>query len=126
MSAKKRPVTKIESNYVEQYDAYIERQMRKRKRLIRRLMLFAIVTVLVFGAMITHHINQRILHAEKLEVYEQLEEEMAELKSEEKYLKEEIELLNDEDYVLDIARTNYFFTKKGELIFKIPDEAPSY
>lgn len=70
--------------------------------------------------------KQRAIYAEKVEQYEQLEKELKELKQSEKNLKEEIELLNNEDYVLDIARTNYFLSKEGELIFTIPDEEPSY
>ncbi|WP_156289999.1 FtsB family cell division protein [Oceanobacillus salinisoli] len=126
MSSRKKNVAKIDSSYMEQYDVYIERQKRKKKRLIRRLVLFSIVTMIIFGSMAGYHIKQRILHAEKLEQYEQLEKELAELKEEESNLNEEIELLNNEDYVLDIARTNYFFSKEGELIFTIPDEEPAY
>ena len=126
MSAKKKTVTRLDSNYVQQYDAYIERQKRKKQRLIRRLVLFSIVAALVIGGMVAYHGKQRILHAEKTEQYGQLEQELAELEKEEADLKEEIELLNDESYVLDIARTNYFFAKKGELIFKLPDEDSSY
>lgn len=126
MSKEKKTVTRLDSNYVQQYDAYIERQKRKKQRLIRRLVLFSIVTALVIGGMIAYHLNQRTLHAQITEQYEQLEVEHADLKQEEVELTEEIELLNDENYVLDIARTNYFLTKKGELIFKLPDEDPSY
>lgn len=126
MSREKKTVTRLDSNYVQQYDAYIDRQKRKKQRLIRRLVLFSIVTALVIGFMGVYHLNQRTLHAEKTEEYEQLQAELTELQQEEADLREEIELLNDEDYVLDIARTNYFFTKKGELIFKLPDEDPSY
>ena len=126
MSTKKKTVTRLDSNYVHQYDAYIERQKRKKQRLIRRLVLFSIVTALILGGMSVYHISQRILHAEKTEQYEQLEQELADLKAEEENLQEEIELLNNDDYVLDIARTNYFLTKKGELIFQLPNEDPSY
>ncbi|MFD1606664.1 FtsB family cell division protein [Oceanobacillus luteolus] len=126
MSERRKTVTRLDSNYVQQYDAYIERQKRKRQRLIRRLVLFSLVIMLMIGAMGFYHWNQRILHAEKTEEYEKLQEELAELKRQEEHLKEEIELLNDESYVLDIARTNYFFTKKGELIFKLQDGDPSY
>ena len=126
MSAERKTVTRLESNYVQQYDAYIERQKRRRQRLIRRLVLFSILTALLIALMGSYHLNQRALHAEKTEKYEQLQKELAELKEEEKQLKEEIELLNNEDYVLDIARTKYFFTNKGELIFKLPNENSSY
>ncbi|RKQ33036.1 FtsB family cell division protein [Oceanobacillus halophilus] len=126
MSSQKKTVTKIDSNYMEQYDVYIERQKRKKQRLIRRLVLFSLVTLVIIGSMAGYHVKQRVLHAEKQEQYEQLEKELAELKQEEENLKEEINLLNNEDYVLDIARTNYFLSKEGELIFTIPDEEPSY
>jgi cell division protein DivIC len=111
---------------MEQYDTYIERQKRKKQRLVRRLVLFAVATLIIFGCMTGYHMKQRALHAEKTEQYEQLENELKELKQSEKDLTEEIELLNNEDYVLDIARTNYFLSKEGELIFTIPDEEPSY
>lgn len=122
----KKSVTRLESSYLQQYDMYIERQKRKKQRLIRRLVLFLIITFLAFGSLTVYHIQQRIVHAEKQEQYEQLEEQLVSLKSEEADLKEEIDLLNDVDYVLEIARTNYFFSKEGELIFKIIDEDPTY
>lgn len=121
-----KKITRLDSNYMQQYDAYMERQKRKKKRLIRRLVLFSIVAALVIGGMATYHVKQRVLQAEKKEEYEQLEDKLTALKDKEKDYREEIELLNDEEYVLDIARTNYFFSKKGEMIFKVPDEDPSY
>ena len=67
MSKEKKTVTRLDSNFVQQYDAYIERQKRKKQRLIRRLVLFSIVTALVIGGMVAYHLNQRTLHAEKTE-----------------------------------------------------------
>lgn len=123
---KKKTVTRIDSDYMQQYDAYIERKQRRKQRLIRRLVLFSLLVVLAVGSMATYHIKQRTLQAEKQEQYDRLEEQLAILKNEEKNYLEEIDLLNNEEYVLEIARTNYFFSKKGELIFKILDESPSY
>ncbi|MGM0941375.1 MAG: FtsB family cell division protein [Bacillota bacterium] len=111
---------------MQQYDAYIERQRRKKKRLIRRLVLFSLIAVIAIGTMATYHFKQRVLHAEKTEEYQALQKELTSLEKQEANLQEEVELLNDEDYVLQIARTNYFFSKEGELIFKLPDEKPSY
>lgn len=122
----KKTVTRLESSYLQQYDVHMERQKRKKKRLMRRLVLFLFITLLAFGSLTTYHIKQRIVHAEKQEQYEQLENQLVALKQDETDLVEEIDLLNDEEYVLEIARTNYFFSKKGELIFKIIDEDPTY
>lgn len=123
---KEKTVTRLESSYLQQYDVYIERKKRKKQRLIRRLVLFLFITLLAFGSLTAYHIKQRVVHAEKLDQYEQLEEQLVTLKEEESDLVEEIDLLNDEEYVLEIARTNYFFSKKGELIFKIIEEDPTY
>ncbi|QKY70902.1 septum formation initiator family protein [Lentibacillus sp. CBA3610] len=126
MPLRKKNVARLDSNYMQQYDAYIERQKRKKQRLMRRLVLFSIVVAIAVGSLTAYHFNQRALYAEKEDQYEQLRNEMATLENEEQNLKEEINLLNDEEYVLDIARTNYFFSQEGELIFKVPDEEPSY
>lgn len=121
----KNTVTRLESKYMQQYEAHMERQRRRKKRLMRRLVLFSLIALLAIGSMASYHVKQRNLHAEKSEQYEQLESELAHLKKEEEHLKEEIKLLKNEEYVLELARTNYFFSKEGELIFKLPDENPS-
>ncbi|WP_152657390.1 septum formation initiator family protein [Oceanobacillus sp. CFH 90083] len=126
MEERKKKVTKLQSKSVHQYDAYIERQNRKKQRLTRRLVLYALVVAVIVGSMSIYHFNQRAIKADKMDEYEQLEQQLAELKQEEKSLNNEIELLQDENYVLEIARTNYFFSNEGELIFKLPDEDPSY
>lgn len=126
MAEKEKSITQLNRNYIKQYDAYIERRKRKKKRLIRRLVLFTVIVMLAFGSLATYHFKQRVLHAEKKEQYEQLQKDYASLQKEENYLQEEIDLLNNDEYILEIARTNYFFSKKGELIFKIPNKDSSY
>ncbi|WP_042147477.1 septum formation initiator family protein [Paucisalibacillus sp. EB02] len=123
---KKKTITKLNSNYMDQYDAHMERQKRKKQRLFRRLVLFAIVVAIAVGGMAVYHFQQRAVHSDKSEEYKLLKEELADLKKEEDRYKEEIELLNDKEYILDIARTKYFLSKEGELIFKTPDDDTSY
>ncbi|MDL4840484.1 FtsB family cell division protein [Aquibacillus rhizosphaerae] len=126
MTRKQRKIAKIDSTYMKQYDAHVERQKKKKKRLHRRLVLFSIVVMITLGTITTYHLKQRMLHAQKEEQQVQLEEKLASLKKEEKDLSQEVELLNDEEYVLQIAKTNYFFSKEGEVIFKLPEEDLSY
>lgn len=108
------------------YEAHIERKRRRKIRLFRRLALFGVAVIIVFGFLTTYHVKQRQVYAGKIEEYEQLEQIYKEQKQLEADLKEEVALLKDPEYVLEIARTNYFFSKEGETIFKIPDEDPSY
>lgn len=123
---KKSSVTRMHTSYMKQYDAYMERQQLRKKRLYRRLVFFSIIALLAIGSLTVYHINQRSVYAQKQEQYKELQEEKLSLEKTEGDLSEEISLLKNEEYVLDIARTNYFFSKEGELIFKIPDGKPSY
>jgi cell division protein DivIC len=126
VTRKERKIARINSTYMEKYDAHVERQRKKKKRLYRRLVLFAVIVCITLGSLTTYHIKQRTLYAQKKEQYEQLESELTTLKKKEDDLEQEVELLKDEEYVLQIAKTNYFFTKEGEIIFKLPEENPSY
>lgn len=126
MAAEDKTVTKLNSVHVQKHDAHMDRQKRKKQRLIRRLVLFSIFVAVVFASFTVIHVKQRHVQAEKREQLVQMEKKYAALKKDGKNLQEEVKLLKDEDYVLEIARTNYFFSKKGELIFKIPDDDPDY
>lgn len=126
MAMREKTVTRLDSHYMRQYDAYKERQQRRKQRLMRRLVLFSAIVVIAIGFMTTYHVRQHVVQAEKQKEYEQLEKQLESLQTEETQLNEEITLLNDEEYILEIARTNYFFSKEGELIFKILDESPTY
>ncbi len=104
------------------YNVELERKRRRKKKLIQRLVFASVVIVVTFGFLLSYHIKQRSLHAEKQEQYNELIEQKSVLEKEKKNLLEEIDLLNDEEYILDIARTNYFLSKEGELIFQLPEE----
>lgn len=117
-----KTVARIRSEYMDQYQLQQERNRRRKKRLIQRLVIAGTAMVIIISVMISYHVKQRALYSEKLEQYEQLQEELTILEQEEKELREEIDLLNDEEYILDIARTNYFLSKEGELIFQIEGE----
>lgn len=122
MARSNKTVARIRSEYMDQYQLQQERNRRRKKRLIQRLVIAGTAMVIIIGVMISYHVKQRALYSEKLEQYEQLQEELTILEQEEKELREEIDLLNDEEYILDIARTKYFLSKEGELIFQIEGE----
>lgn len=121
MARTNRTIAEIQSEYMNEYNATVARNQRKRKKLMVRLLMFSIVVVVVFGWMTTYHFKQRAVQAEKTEELESLQSKLAYLEKEEEELQEEVALLSDEAYILDIARTNYFLSKKGELIFQVQD-----
>jgi|SRR5699024_2541162 len=126
MRDKERSIHKIESAYMKHYEAQRMRAQRRKKQLIRRLIVMSVVVLLFAGFMGSYHLKQRMTFAQKQKEYEELQENLNQLNKDEKSYLEEIALLNDDEYVLEIARTNYFFSKEGELIFKILDEDSSY
>ena len=127
MNGRQKRVTKIKSDYMNQYDVQMERNRRRKRKLIQRLIIVSTAVVIFLGVMTSYHFKQRAQYGEQQEQSDALIEEIANLEMEEKELLEEINLLNDEEYILDIARTNYFLSKKGELIFQVDDvEERSY
>lgn len=126
MSKREQRIYSIRSEYMEQYERQQKRNQRRKRSLIQRLVIAGVLMLATVAYMVHYHLEQRSVYSEKLKEYEALQSEMSELKKTEEELKEEIKLLNDEDYILEIARTNYFLTKEGELIFLLDDVDSSY
>ncbi|NLI68373.1 MAG: septum formation initiator family protein [Bacilli bacterium] len=126
MNKREQRIYSIRSEYMEQYERQQKRNQRRKRSLIQRLVIAGVLMLATVAYMVHYHLEQRSVYSEKLKEYEALQSEMSELKKTEEELKEEIKLLNDEDYILEIARTNYFLTKEGELIFLLDDADSSY
>ena len=127
MSKEDSPVRRIKSQYVNEYHEQLKRSQLRKKYLMRRLTIATVLMTVIVGFFFVYHFGQRATYADKKQEYEQLSNEAAQLKAEKDSLLEEINLLKDDDYILDIARTNYFLSKDGELIFQIEeDDSQSY
>ncbi len=121
MRTPKDTVTRMKSDYIQEYEAQERKEKRRRKAILKRLVVFSTLAVLVLGSLTIYHFKQRSIQANIESEYTELQEEMNQLEKEEKDLMEEIALLKDEDYILELARTNYFLSKEGELIFLTDD-----
>ncbi|MFC4403586.1 FtsB family cell division protein [Gracilibacillus xinjiangensis] len=119
-------VSKIHEAYIEQHKAYERRQNERKKRLFRRISLFFLIVMIIAISLTTYHITQRIALKDLQTEYREKSEQLVNLQQEHKELTEEVNLLNDEEYLLQIAKTNYFFTEEGEIVFKLPEEEASY
>ena len=121
MRTPKDTVTRMKSDYIQEYEAQERKEKRRRKAILKRLVVFSTLAVLVLGSLTIYHFKQRSIQANIENEYTELQEEMNQLEKEEKDLMEEIALLKDEDYILELARSNYFLSKEGELIFLTDD-----
>jgi len=119
----KRNVSKIQTTYVEKQEYAEIASSRKRRLVLRRLSVFFVFASLLTYLMISNHISQTAKLDAKLAQKKKLDHQLADLKKQESILKENIVKLNDDDYIGKLARKEYFFSKKDEVIFNIPDDS---
>ncbi|MDR4950301.1 FtsB family cell division protein [Neobacillus cucumis] len=118
-----RNVSKMQTTYVEQQEYAEIASARKRKLVLRRLSVFFVFASLLTYLMISSYISQTTKLESTLEQKQKLNRQLADIKKQQTILKEDIVKLNDDDYIAKLARKEYFFSKKGEIIFNIPDES---
>ncbi|WP_066389984.1 FtsB family cell division protein [Neobacillus mesonae] len=119
---RQRNVSKIQTTYVKQQEYAEIASARNRKLLVRRLSLFFVLACIISYCMISSLMSQSTKLEASMVQKKKLDQEYSELKKQEKVLKEDIVKLNDKEYIAKLARKEYFFSKKNEIIFNIPDE----
>ncbi len=89
----------------------------RKRALAKRLTLFGLVCVAAVTGFSysTYHMHEKISakQAENKELHRELTT-VTDTKSD---LEQQIKLLNDDDYVLNLARKEYHFSKPGEIIY---------
>ena len=122
MSNPRKTVTSLDNQYTVDQTQNEHRKALHKKRLIRRLSLFIVFAVVIGGLLVTSMVTRANILDEKLAEKADLEEQVANLESDEKKLKNEIEKLNDDEYIAKLARRDYFLSDEGEIIFTIPED----
>ncbi len=113
---KQRVIEKKNPNSVKEH---IIQTNDNRKRLYRRLTVFLVFAfTIVVSVSVTFYQQNSSIKVREAKV-EDMKKELEALTKEEKKLKGDIQKLNDEEYVLKIARRDYFFSGKGEIIFPV-------
>ena len=98
--------------------------MKKRvpKTSKKRLIVFGTCSVIIIGYFI-FNLGYNIYNLYKLKKSENnYSSNLTELKRQEKILNQEIEKLQDPEYIAKYARKNYAYSKNGEYIIKIKDD----
>jgi cell division protein DivIC len=118
----KKNVSKIETTYVKQQEYAEIASARKRKLLARRLAIFVVFASVLSYLMISSTLSQTTKLNAKIAQKKELNHQLTELKMQQDILNENIIKLNDDDYIAKLARKEYFFSEKGEIIFNIPED----
>ncbi|MBA9029284.1 MULTISPECIES: FtsB family cell division protein [Bacillaceae] len=121
-SLRKKKVAKIESDYVLQREQQEHIYGKRRRGLIRRLTFYGICAAILSVLAAIMLISQAEALEKKNMEMERVESKLAQLKKDEKQLKEEIIKLEDDEYIAKLARKEYFLSEKGEIIFNLPEK----
>jgi cell division protein DivIC len=123
MSAvRKKNVAKIQTSYAQEREFMELSTTKTRKLVIRRLAMFALFAATFSYFMVSTLLSQAAALEEKKVEKSQLEQDFSDLKQKQSMLKEEVIKLNDDEYIAKLARKDYFFSDKNEIIFNLPEE----
>ena len=115
-------VVRLLNNYTKKRDSE-KKQLASESRVSRRRTMFfggillGVAIVLLLVAFNQKQANEE-LHNEVLATTEVLEDKNKEHSD----LEQQIRQLNDDNYILRIARGEFFLSEEGELIFNLPDQ----
>lgn len=114
-------ITSLENSYTKQQEVAVRAAARRKKLTFRRLTAFFVMAIAVSALLISTLVSREAsLKAKKMEKV-QMEEKLAKLEKEQLMLENEIVKLNDDEYIAKLARSEYFLSDKGEIIFNIPN-----
>ncbi|MBC1622533.1 septum formation initiator family protein [Listeria welshimeri] len=115
-------VARIENRYIKDTATLKKTRNRRRIALFRRLAFMAIIFVVVGGLLTITYTKQVLSLNEKKEKQVQVDKKMDAMKDEEEALNDQIKKLHNDDYIAKLARSEYYLSKDGEIIFNIPEE----
>ncbi|EAK8938562.1 septum formation initiator family protein [Listeria monocytogenes] len=115
-------VARIENRYIKDTATMKKTRSRRRIALFRRLAFMAVIFVVVGGLLTITYTKQALTLKERKAKQVQVDKKMVAMKDEEEALNEQIKKLHDDDYIAKLARSEYYLSKDGEIIFNIPEE----
>lgn len=94
-------------------------QKRVSKYVKRRLMVFGVIAGSISASIIYNLYSTSIELQQKQQQHAELRSQLKTLNHEEKELNQEIINLNNDEYLAQIARKEYYFSKEGEVLFQM-------
>lgn len=117
-----KKIATLETNYMKQQEMQQRKNQKRKKLLFRRLTAFLILTVALTYLVCSSYISKTKLLEEMEREKAELKQTLAELQKQQAYLENEIVKLNDDEYIGKLARSEYFFSDEGEIVFTIPKD----
>lgn len=100
-------------------DPEVEKNKKNKRRRLKLLGLF-MVAFLIWASSLW--LDQREILQAKTEELEAVKLKVQEANEKQLDLSYQIKRLHDKDYIAEVARRDYFLSRPGEMIFKVPDK----
>ncbi|MEZ2458503.1 septum formation initiator family protein [Salinicoccus roseus] len=114
-------VVKVINNYTKKRENEKKTKQDENRVAKRRTLLFGSVLLVVAGILLIVAFNQKnqnqLIHEELVQAQVVLDER----KNEAEDLEQQIRQLNDDDYITRIARSEFFLSEEGEIVFNLSD-----
>ncbi|KIH70422.1 FtsB family cell division protein [Salinicoccus roseus] len=114
-------VVKVINNYTRKRENEKKTKQDENRVAKRRTLLFGSVLLVVAGILLIVAFNQKnqnqLIHEELVQAQVVLDER----KNEAEDLEQQIRQLNDDDYITRIARSEFFLSEEGEIVFNLSD-----
>ena len=114
-------VVKVINNYTRKRENEQKTKQDENRVAKRRTLLFGSILLVAVGILLLVAFNQKnqnqLIHEELVQAQVVLDER----KNEAEDLEQQIRQLNDEDYITRIARSEFFLSEEGEIVFNLSD-----
>lgn len=117
---KTNEIREINTDYIQTSEQLAKEKARKTRGVLRRMIALTFIFAGLCAVCIMVIDAQNHTLKGKQEEKEQLTSQLDELTKQQKELEQEIKNYNDLDYIAEVARRDYFLTKEGEILFKVP------
>lgn len=98
-------------------EQFVTPKRRSFKKFLMRVSLFFIFAVPLIVLLQSQFQTQQHIYSSKVNQLKQVKTNLEKTKSEVKDSKQLIDQLSNDEYIIEIARKNLFFSKEGEIIF---------
>ncbi|WP_088043547.1 septum formation initiator family protein [Bacillus sp. EAC] len=98
-------------------EQFVTPKKRSFKKFLMRVSLFFIFAVPLIVLLQSQFQTQQHIYSSKMNQLKQVKTDLEKTKSEVKDSKQLIDQLSNDEYIIEIARKNLFFSKEGEIIF---------
>ncbi|WP_342513959.1 septum formation initiator family protein [Sporosarcina sp. FSL K6-1522] len=114
-------VASIETEYVRSLQKKDNWRNKQKKRLKRKMVVYAIIAMVSIGGLTHTLVNQKKTLAAKEQQKTEALAELEKVQEDQERLNMQLVKLDDDEYIAKLARKEYFLSNDSEIIFSTPE-----